>query len=644
MHEVPRRLAWALLCLGAVVLLLAPLALNGAAYLYTDERYAHEQAHSLAHGGGRDAPVLHAELVGNAFAPMGSSATNEVIAGGVTPTFVWFMSLGATFGPTGVQVQMALVTLALLGVLLVLNRQLGGVGSPPAVFVLALSAPPILFWSTFGMANLPTATAFLAALAALTAYAQTSRTRWLTLSLALLLFCVALRKDTLGFLAAYSALIALLALRRPALWIILAGILYAGLAAYRYAVGLARTFDAAFELTPESLRIFFDHVTNRYEGYHPPFSWSDAAYGFEHYLLGLYPVLVIGGVLGVLLVAPRTRAGAFAWLGFVAVALVYAWSAFTIPPTWGEDPPGVMSSLVRYGIIVPILLVVGLAAAIRWSRRAWRTATPTMRRAAAVLVTLVAILPAAVTSAVAEPGFGWLQEQRDWRSDQNDLAARLPENAFLIGDEQSKFIVARPVLTPFNAYHPLDTYLPPMIDRLADRAGLRAFIYWDAFYGDWSGKLGEYVTDEHHVTMGPGVRSYLEVLWTNTSLRNVGILTEGEWELTPEGLLRATSAVSTFRVTPVLQEELREAPSPGLRVELEVRDTNASHALGYTNAPHLANDARVAHAWQGGGSGAWRTIEVFLPADTVVNGAFFVSGDLTLRALRVTPVGAVVEP
>lgn len=617
------------------LLLGAPLFLKGSGFVSSDEMYGFSQTSD-----GTVVPFV--DDVGAAFVPMGSGASEGSIDGGVTPAFVDLVSVGARAPDARLGGHFVILAsgLVVVGATFVLARTLLPRGGALAAMAAAAFAPPILFWSTPVMANMPTTAAFASGVAAFALYLRHNKWRWLILATASVLFAVALRRDSLMFLIPFLALLAaaFVAKRRWGLLLALPVAAYAGIALYRIALQIAPPTLASWDFGWHEAREAWLHFLGRNEGYHPEYSLDVFAQNVSTYAFGLYPLLAILGGLGFAVYA-RRELRANLLLATVAFAgLMVAFVSLTIDPARiFHDPPNYFSSLVRYALVLPVALALGVGLLVARVRER-------SRGVVAVALVLLVAAPGVVQATLTEPGLGWLAHERGWRSDWDEAAANLPEDSFVIGDEASKVITTRPVLAPVNTRHPLETFLPPVIDRLADRHSLRAFVPQTSFHGDWSGKLGEFVTDAHHTTVGAEDATFLEVVWTNATLRNVGILFDGEWRMDDAGRLESLDAASRFRATPLLAASLLQAPSPGVLVQARVLDVPGEHAMGVINAPWTPNDIRIHHTWTGGGTGLWRNETFFLPADTPVTGAFFVSGGLTLDALSLVRLDGVVEP
>lgn len=624
----------ALLLLAAA--LLSGLALTQGAFLSSDEMYGFTQSRALLTEDDGEHRVPYGEDVGAAFVPMGSGAAENRVEGGVSPLFVAIMSPLAALGPGGAIAGAVLVGAAFVAGLYVLAREAMGSGPARWVALVAATSLPIAFWSTLFMANVPTATFFVWGMAFVAVGLRRGHVAWTTLAVAAFVVAVGLRRDSLPLLLPALAAIVLSAPRLASTWLLAIALAYLAIGSFRYAVRLAGTLGEAFTVGPAEVREAYGSAVDRFFGYHPPWTWADVAAHVDAYVLALFPVVVGGALLGLVAIArARRRRAWMPWSLTLATGAAYLFASMTITADLIADPPGVFSSLVRYAI----LAAAGLAALAAMALVAFRTAP----RAAVLALAAFLVVPTALAATLAEPGVVWAAEQRASRVAYDRAVDRLlPANGFLIGDEASKFVTSRPVLVPNSAYAPLETYLPPLVDRLADRHGLRAFIHEDSFKGDWTGVVGEYLTDRHHVAITHD-EPFLEILWTETRLANVGILERGGWELEAHHL-RSTAAISRFDATPLLAEDLTFAPAPALAIRFTVRDDDArEHSFGYLNAPEGVNDVVVLHRWQGAGTGAWRTEETVLPADSPVTGAFFVSGGLLFGELTLTPLGGVVE-
>lgn len=634
-----------LIVVAFVLVQTAVLAVSGPSFLSSDERYGYTQSASFADTGEVAPKIPFAYDAGEAFVAMGSGAGgNNTVEGGVSALFVAAMSPFAAFGAWGAAIGgIAFSALLLVGIILLMRETATERIGVVAAGVTAVSLP-IMFWSPFFMANIATVALFVLAMAALARLAKTRNTGWAVVSVALVTLTVGMRRDSLPLVLPLLVMLVILARRQPMLWLFVAGGFYLAIAAYRLAVGLATDVQSGWFLSASDVTAAFDSLIDRFTSYHPAWTWQDLATQTTRLGFGLYPVLAVAALVGLLGLRQRTGARRHLVIAFLLVmGLGYLWTAMTITASIFHDPPGAFSSLVRYSLLGTVALGVLAAMTLPLATRAWSGGAG---RAAAVALVVLLVAPTALHSALAEPGVLWSAEMREARYDIDQRAARLPENAFLVGDEVSKYVTSRLVLSGDHAFKPLDRYLPPLVDRLADRHGLRAFVHHDTFHGDWWGPYGEHVTDANHVTIEwPEDPAFYEVIYTNTTLRNIGVLGASAWELDASGRLASIASVAKFRPTPTLAKDLVEAPSPALRWNLTyLDDDTAQHSLGYVNAPHTVNDLRVVHKWRGGGTGEWRTISVLLPADTVTNGNYYVSGGLTLRELTLQPVGSVVEP
>lgn len=618
----------------------APLAVWGGSFIGTDETMAYLTTRAVAERGSPLYEVPFGDWAHGAFSPLTAYTPVEQARFGIPSAFAYLYAPFSAAGPVGVLLAASLLSVLLVVGVYLTAREIHGRTAGVLAASLAAFAPPVLFFAGTFYTNV-TGLAFLfLGTAALARALVRGAPAWLVPGLALVALAVAMRRD--GIVLVLPAFVAL-AGRGRAPWLMALGGSALAVLAWVFAnrvdlnridpgEGIVDVFLSLPRQVAETLRLSL--VVARET--HPDLSWEVLAYNAREYLLPSAPLVLVVGALCVLLPTRTPRRTALLLASLFTVALAYA--AFYL--TWDRraslDPPGVNSSFVRYTLLVPILLAIAAAPVLAGACRLFPARA---RRPLVVGLVACFVVPGLVQATFSEPGLAWMHRQRAWRSGFAEDAERLPEDAIVVGDEPSVFVFSHPVLVPVYSGTPAVTRF---VDRVAEE-GRPAFVHADTWKGDWSGKVGDFASDRHHYATQSGVGVFLAIERTNATLGNVGILWRDHWRQDEAGLLESRMPFSFVLPTPSFAESLWHPPSPGVLVTLvHLDDDRDWHQAGYVNSPMGPNDARVVHRWLGAGTGEWRTERFFVPADTVVNGPFFVSGGLLLQELRIEPLPGVV--